>query len=236
MRAALAIAALMGTALAAPYKPRAEEVKVVVETVVQTVYVTEGEPTPTPAPEPVYDAPAVTTVVYEEQPAPTSQAPEPVYTPAPAPAPEEPKPTPTPSPAPQPVPVSNGYMAIVSEYRSKMGLPALTQDSKLEANALDCAVSGNGQMVHKLNPGTFAQVLAPGPDNCLNDPKAFTHVYVGGWLCEVPNAAGLDGVCASQSDGWNYQGQTGHAEILTNTAYSKIGCAEAGGIVACDLA
>ncbi|OAL55548.1 hypothetical protein IQ07DRAFT_607868 [Pyrenochaeta sp. DS3sAY3a] len=237
MRATFAIAALAGSALAAPHygRPKEETVEVVknvhviVETVVHTVYVTEGyEPVkPTPTPEPVYQAPAITTV-YEEAPAePTYEAkpvPEttPVYeAPAPAPTPE--------APAPAPAPAS-GYQGIVDEWRSKLGLKPLANDAKLEANALDCVQSSNGAMVHKLNPGSYGQVLAPG------GADDFTHVFVGGWLCEIPTLPGLDGVCAEQSKGWSYQGQTGHAEILTSPNYSKIGCALADGIWACDLA
>ncbi|KAH7392902.1 hypothetical protein BKA66DRAFT_509925 [Pyrenochaeta sp. MPI-SDFR-AT-0127] len=236
MRATFAIAALAGSALAAPHygRPQKEEaevvknVHVVVETVVETVYITAPyEPAqPTPAPEPVYEAPAVTTVVYEEP------APEPTYEAAPAPEPtyEAPAPEPTPEAAPAPAPVASGYQGIVDTWRSKMGLKPLANDAKLESNALDCVTAGNGNMVHKLNPGSYGQVLAPG------GPDDFEHVFVGGWLCEIPTLPGLDGVCATQSEGWSYQGQTGHAEILTSDNYSKIGCALYNGIWGCDLA
>jgi hypothetical protein len=95
---------------------------------------------------------------------------------------------------------------------------------------MDTVVSSNGQMVHKLNPGSFGQVLAPG------NADDFEHVFVGGWLCEIPSLPGLDGVCAKQSEGWAYAGQTGHAEILTSDQYSKIGCALHAGIWCCDVA
>ncbi|CAO2648534.1 Nn.00g078010.m01.CDS01 [Neocucurbitaria sp. VM-36] len=241
MRATFAIAALAGSALAAPYYGRPQKevknVHVVVETVVKTVYVTEGYkvPKPTPTPESVYETPAVTTVVYESPaPAPTSETSEapaqPTYeAPAPEPTSEAPAPTTT-TQAPAPAPTASGYQGIVDTWRAKMGMKALINDAKLESNAMDVVVSSNGQMVHKLNPGTFAQVLAPGTaDN-------FEHVFVGGWLCEIPTLPGLDGVCATQSEGWSYQGQTGHAEILTSDSYSKIGCALHAGIWCCDLA
>jgi uncharacterized protein YkwD len=246
MRAAFAIAALAGSAIAAPgygYAHPEKEVKnihVVVETVVQTVYVTEGyEPAaPTPTPEAVYEAPAApTTVVYEAPVVPSSivyevpaapsskyEAPAP-YVPAPTPTPEAPKPTPAPE-----APSNSGYMAVVDEWRSKLGLKALTYDAKLESNAMDDVVSSNGQMVHKLNPGTFAQVLAPAK------PEEFKKAFVGGWLCEMPQLPGLAGVCDTMSEGWSYMGQTGHAEILTSPNYSKIGCANHAGIWCCDLA
>lgn len=232
MRATFAIAALAGSALAVPHYGRpvyqdtkeVENVHVVVETVVATVYVTDdgSYAAPTPTPEPEYEAPAVTTIVYEAPAAPsdTYEAPtEPSYA-APAPT----------SAAYAPAPTSSGYMAVVDTWRAKLGKKALVHDDKLEANAMDCVKSSNGQMVHKLNPGSYGQVLAPG------NADDFEHVFVGGWLCEMPNMAGLDGVCATQSSGWRYDGQTGHAKILTDDSYSKIGCALYAGIWGCDVA
>lgn len=125
---------------------------------------------------------------------------------------------------------SGGYMGTVNEWRGKLGLSDLTESDTLQGNALKTAQDGNGQMVHELNPGSFAQVLAPG------SADEFEKVFVGGWLCERPDMPGLDGICATMSQGWAYDGQTGHADILTSTAYSKIGCALADGIWACDLA
>jgi hypothetical protein len=257
MRAAFAIAALAGSAIAAPSygagygndhgKQDNKNVVVVVETVVKTVYVTEGYEVPSATPSVAHEAPAAptTTVVYEEPAKPTYgsgygypvnspvyEAPAPVK---PTPTPEAPKPTPTPAPAPSPSPApptQGGYMGIVDEWRAKMGLKPLTYDAKLESNAMDVVVSSNGQMVHKLNPGTYGQVLAPGQPGDDN----FTKVFVGGWLCEIPTLKGLDGVCAKMSEGWSYEGQTGHAEILTSDNYSKIACANHAGIWCCDLA
>ncbi|KAF1945563.1 hypothetical protein EJ02DRAFT_338286 [Clathrospora elynae] len=123
-------------------------------------------------------------------------------------------------------------MGIVDEWRAKLGLSKLECDSKLESNAMDTVTEGNGKMVHKLNPGTYGQVLAPGDA----DLKSFLHVFVGGWLCEMPNLPGLDGICNDMSHGWSYEGQTGHAEILTSPNYSKIGCEQYEGIWGCDLA
>lgn len=121
-------------------------------------------------------------------------------------------------------------MAIVSEWRTKMGLPDFTESSELQANALNTAQSSGGQLIHKLNPGSMAQVLAPGNAN------NFQSVFVGGWLCEMPQLPGLgSSVCNSESQGWNHAGQTGHAEILSSTKYTEIGCALAEGIWACDL-
>ncbi|KAK5468922.1 hypothetical protein LTR55_011543 [Exophiala xenobiotica] len=58
------------------------------------------------------------------------------------------------------------YMAIVEKWSSKGGLSALDKDSALESNALKTSTDSVGGLIHELNPGTMAQVLAPGnPDN-----------------------------------------------------------------------
>lgn len=124
----------------------------------------------------------------------------------------------------------SGYMSVVNEWRSKMGLGTLTQDATLQANDQKTVNDDQGTMTHELNPGSMAQVLAPG------DQNSFENVFVGGWLCEEPNASGMDGICATMSAGWDYEGQTGHAEILRNPGYTKIGCAWADGLWGCDLA
>jgi uncharacterized protein YkwD len=123
------------------------------------------------------------------------------------------------------------YISVVSKWRTAAGLPDLTQDSTLEGNALKTSTNSVGGLIHELNPGTFAQVLAPGTTS------DFEEVYVGGWLCEIPTDAGLDGICSTASQGWSYDGQTGHAEILTSTSYTKIGCAIASNtnVWACDV-
>lgn len=239
MRATTAILALAGSALAAPYwnQPEYKEVQnvhVVYETVVHTVFYTEGQQAPakpTKASTPAYQAPAVTTtVVFEENhsaPAPTSKVVYEEYSQAPVPTSTTPAPT---SAAPAPSSTATGYQAVVNTWRAKLGMKSLDHDDKLQANAMNTVVSSNGQMVHKLNPGTLGQVLAPGNAN------DFEHVFVGGWLCEIPSLPGLDGICSTQSEGWAYEGQTGHAKILTSTDYSKIGCALHEGIWCCDLA
>jgi uncharacterized protein YkwD len=228
---ALSVLALAASALAVPHgrKHVVNDVKVVYETV--TVVVDDSAPAPTPAPEPVVEnyVPVVyTTVIEAPAPPPTE-----VYTPpAPAPVVEEPKAAPPapPKAAPPKAPATGtGYMAVVEEWRGKLGLSSLTQDSTLEANAHKTAQDGNGQMVHQLNAGSMGQVLAPG------QPDDFVKVFVGGWLCEKPNMPGLDGACSALSSGWVYT-STGHADILTSPSYSKIGCACVTGIWACDVA
>ncbi|CAG5190127.1 uncharacterized protein ALTATR162_LOCUS12139 [Alternaria atra] len=125
---------------------------------------------------------------------------------------------------------SRDYMEIVNEWRAKLNMEALVHDPELETNAMDAVVAGNGAETHKLNPGTFGQVIAPGKLD------TFEHVFVGGWLCEIPDLPGLGDVCASQSVGWNHNGQTGHAEILTSKDYARIGCALYADVWCCDLA
>jgi len=125
---------------------------------------------------------------------------------------------------------SKGYMDVVSEWRAKLDMEALIHDPELETNAMDTVVAGNGSRTHKLNPGTFGQVIAPGKLDTFSD------VFVGGWLCEIPDLPGLGDTCASQSAGWMYNGQTGHAEILTSKEYSRIGCALYANVWCCDLA
>jgi hypothetical protein len=125
---------------------------------------------------------------------------------------------------------STSYMAIVDEWRAKLGLADFTRDAGLEANALKTCIDGNSHMVHELNRGTHAQVLAPG-----DIYRDFENIFVGGWLCEKPDMKGLDGICTKMSVGWYYT-STGHADILTSKIYTRIGCATSDGITGCDLA
>jgi hypothetical protein len=180
----------------------------VTNTVVQTITVPAGgKPTAPPAP-PAPSTPVIDTSVES-------------HTWADAAVPSE---------APS-APVSGGYMGIVEQWRGKLGLSQLDLSDELQSNAQNAADSSGGQLKHKLNPGSMAQVMAPG------DADNFESVFVGGWLCELPSLPGLGAsVCNAASKGWNYAGQTGHAEILTSSKYSKIGCALGDGIWCCDLA
>lgn len=238
--ATIGMLALAGSVMAAP-KPHygGGNRHVVWETAIVTVIVgPDGQPieaAPTPAPEPsqaYQPAPAEPTTVVVESPPPQSyQVPE---QPSPTPTPEPSTPAPSPSPSPAPAPSSapstgGGYIDIANQWRVKLGLPAFEQDATLQANALKTCDDGNGEMVHELNPGTFGQTLAPG------QPDEFEKVFVGGWLCERPDLPGLDGICDTMSSGWAYNGQTGHADIITGD-YTKIGCANAKGIWGCDYA
>lgn len=170
---------------------------------------TPGQAAPT-------DAPTATVVTVVTEVAGGSPAPSAPAASAPAAAPA----TPTGSssgPAPTLGSSSGDYMDVVSKWRAAGGLSPLTRDSTLEANALKTSTDSVGGLKHELNPGTMAQVLAPG------SPSDFEEVYVGGWLCEIPTLPGLNGICSTASQGWSYDGQTGHADILTSKSYSKIG-------------
>jgi hypothetical protein len=215
---ALSVAALAGSALAHPsysqYQHKeVKNVHVIVETVVHTVY------------EPVKPT---STSIYVAPPAPTSEAPKPtttaVYTPAPEPTSEAPTTTAA-APSASAAPPSGGdtYIGIVSEWRAKLGLKELASSAELKKNALNCVTASAGVMTHKLNPGTYGQVLAPGKHTM----ESFLSVFIGGWLCEIPTLPGLDGVCSTMSEG---------CKILTSDNYSKIGCAWFDSIWGCDLA
>lgn len=224
----IAVLALAGSALARPAL-EARKLKTVVHTVVVThtaVVTYTGEP------KPVSKTPEYTPVP-QPKPTPSSKKEEyVVVTPTPkASPPPPPPPAPKSSAAPAPVAApASDYLGIANEYRVKLGLPKFELDSKLQANALNTVQSSNGKMEHKLNPGSFAQVLAPGK----NTMESFKHVYLGGWLCEMPNLPGIKAECPAAMVGWSHNSD-GHAKILTGS-YKKIGCAWAVGIWSCDCA
>ena len=190
---ALSVAALAGSALAHPSYGQYQHKEVKnVHVVVETV---------------VHTVKPTSTSIYVAPPAPTSEAPT----------------TTAAAPSASVAPPSGGdtYIGIISEWRARLGLKELASSAELEINALNCVTASAGVMTHKLNPGTYGQVLAPGKHTM----ESFLSVFVGGWLCEIPTLPGLDGVCSTMSEGWAYEGQTSHAEILTSDNYSKIGCA-----------
>jgi hypothetical protein len=128
------------------------------------------------------------------------------------------------------------YMDVIGYWRQRLGLGQLDYDGGLEANALNTVQESNGQLIHKLNPGSMGQVLAGGG----GDLGSFESAFVGGWLCEIPSIPGLntDGVCDSDANKiWgDHGGQTGHAEILTSGSYTKIGCGWSANVWGCDVA
>jgi hypothetical protein len=263
--AAFSVLAIAGSALAAPAPlETVTDLHVVWETVIHTVYATEGYAAATSAPAPVPEAPKTTGYPVVQPPKPTQEAPKPQPTkeaPKPKPKPTtqayQPPPAPEatkgygqppasettkgygPPPAPKPTqsyeppapPADDGYMGVVNEWRGKMGMPNLKVNSILVENAEKVVSCSNGQMKHQLFEGTGGQVLAPGDAGT----DGFKKVFVGGWLCEMPGLLGLNGVCNEMSKGWAYEGQTGHAEILTDPKYQYIGCALHEGIWCCDV-
>lgn len=120
------------------------------------------------------------------------------------------------------------YLNIANTYRKKAKLPTFKRDKKLERNALKTVKASHGKMIHQINKPTMGQVLAPGK------MSNFKHIYVGGWLCERPKLKWLGNECKKQSVGWLHT-STGHADILNNKKFKYIGCAEAYGIVGCDV-
>jgi uncharacterized protein YkwD len=128
------------------------------------------------------------------------------------------------------------YMDTVNTWRAKLSLPDLQYNGTLESNIDTTCTKGNGEMKHELLPGTHGQVLAPA--KC--DISQFEHVFVGGWLCEMPEK--VPGGCAEFSQGWSYKDpktgeeQKGHAKILTEDGFTQIGCGCVKGIWGCDLA
>jgi uncharacterized protein YkwD len=261
----LSLLALAGSVIAAPYGGGGKNV--VYKTEMYTVVVTEtGAPPPAQTqtvnaeanPQKGYghghrhsQRPQTSVVVTTaEQPRPSNP---PSYAPEPPKSTQEPaqptqpaytqqpeKPSSTSAgygPAPTGGSGNGDYMGIVNQWRAKLSHPNLQHNTTLESNIDTTCTEGNGVMKHHLLPGTFGQVLAPGQCDISN----FEHVFVGGWLCEMPNMKGMDGVCAQQSKGWSYVGengkpQTGHAEILTADKYTQIGCGCVKGIWGCDLA
>lgn len=122
------------------------------------------------------------------------------------------------------------YMELITTWRKQLGLTPLLRAKGLEYNAYRTCVQSKGQMIHNLQTGSRAQVLAPGEID-----RDFHHILVGGWLCERPQMKGLAKVCDTESRGWIHTTK-GHADALTSLEYSHIGCASSHGIVACDLA
>ncbi len=124
------------------------------------------------------------------------------------------------------------YMDVVTKWRVQLGVPPLAESATLVRNAQKTVIDANGQMVHEMNPGTMAQVLAGGAQ------EDFEHAFVGGWLCEIPTMPGLNGVCDTElGQGYIHDGsEIRHAQIVSSTKYTQIGCAWAMDVWGCDFA
>jgi len=190
-------------------------------------------PTPTPAPAPA--APMPTPKPAAQAPAstpkPAAQAPASTPKPAPAPAPSSPAPS-TGSNDGSPMVDGASILSQANKWRSAYGLSTLTWSASLTANAKKTGQDDKGQNeIHELNPGSFAQVIAPGlPTSAGRDNAGLTGfelAYVAGWLCERASSPALAGKCPTYTKkaGMDLSsGETGHADILTSTKYKQIGC------------
>ena len=122
----------------------------------------------------------------------------------------------------------------MNEMRAKW-IPSLknspyTWDNTLAKNAYLTATSpitnvnghkenegGAAEMNHKLNQGSYAQVIASGSSGKGSNGLTPFELATQLWLCELPQ--GNIG-CNGPSNG----ADTGHAEILKSPSYTKIGC------------
>ena len=75
-------------------------------------------------------------------------------------------------------------------------------------------------MGHDLYPGSMAQCIITGDDTTFNQDLTPFDVAWLGWLCEEPN----DNIPCAQIGSGKPTSDTGHAEIIKSTSYSKMGC------------
>ncbi|KAL9597778.1 MAG: hypothetical protein Q9179_004150, partial [Wetmoreana sp. 5 TL-2023] len=89
-------------------------------------------------------------------------------------------------------PTSDGVtlLTTINKWRVKYSVPELAWSTTLVANVQKTEKDDNGaQLIHELNPGSYAQVLAQGHNtamSCTAPDSPFELAYVG-WLCEVPS-------------------------------------------------
>lgn len=272
MRYSIAALALAGAAAAMPSHFARDtvvnDVEVVqeVQWVTDVVTVTGAPPAASPAPAAASPAAVQPAVVQHNQaaapPAPTTFVQ--VVTQAPA-APPAPASTPAAAASPAASPSasssssdpnsSDAILAVCNKWRSAYNLGAFTWDTELAGNAAKTGKDDQGTNEnHELNGNSMAQVITPGINNCDNHNCAglsspFELAYVSGWLCEIPSASQLGGKCPTYTSAGGMDlssGETGHADILKNPDYTKIGCSFAGngqaetaqwtGLWICDLA
>ncbi|KID94569.1 hypothetical protein MAJ_09461, partial [Metarhizium majus ARSEF 297] len=155
--------------------------------------------------------------------------PPPPQDPTPTKPPTQPSPTATQDPQP-PSGDEPAYMQLVNKWMDGCNLRHFKHDSLLENNAFKTSEKANGRLQHHMFEGTMGQVMAMG------DMSKFESCFVGGWLCEVPSLLTDPKSCDQYGAGWNHGGQTGHAEILSDKKYTKIGCKDYNNILTCDVA
>ena len=132
-------------------------------------------------------------------------------------------------------PLTSGGVSIldtINKWRSLYNVNTLTWSDQLAANAQKTGNDDGGvNENHELNPGSFAQVIAPSAQSFSQDlqgdtPFELTYVV---WLCEVPSDPQLQtdtDQCALVQSVLNYvMEETGHHNILVSTVYNSIGCA-----------
>lgn len=106
-----------------------------------------------------------------------------------------------------------------------MGFPVFTYSSQLDANAAKTNNDDSANhMIHELNSGSMAQCIAE-VDNTSGDGTytPFELTYLA-WLCEIPDSRLGSGCDAMKAATHMVLSDTGHAEILRNPQYTKMGC------------
>lgn len=217
---------------------------------VQTVYA-GGAPAPSPAAQPVeagevhvnadYHVAAPAQPQHAAPKEAEKAAPAPAPKPAPAPAPEPVKAVakPAPAPSPAPSPASGGSGAVIggqnaldvaNRWRSLQNLPTFEWDEGLQSASADTnTANGANSMVHRNVGAGQGQVIAQGSSTLKGTSSQGTLgpidlLYLG-WICElsgnIPEAPCADATAATHMDS---EGQTDHATILMNKAFTKIGC------------
>ncbi|KAL9123523.1 MAG: hypothetical protein Q9217_007047 [Psora testacea] len=118
-----------------------------------------------------------------------------------------------------------------AKWIPSLGNSKYTWDEQLAANARLTAVSpvsvnakgdkenegGATEMHHALYDGSQAQCIASGDGTTMSDGLTPFEKAAQMWLCEIPQG---DIGCEEATNG----GDTGHAEIIKNTKYTKVGC------------
>lgn len=190
---------------------------------VTTLSSDEASSVSTPAPEEPVSTPIVSTTTPETTPEPANHSQEPTLEDAETAESDG-------------SPYSDGVhlLTTINKWRKIYNLPLLRWNHQLELNALKTGTDGAGYYQnHELNPGTMAQVITPGMSvkygGDLGGDSPFELSYVA-WLCESSSDAELksDGKdqCKLVDDNLHmYYDDKGHYDILTQSSYTKIGCA-----------
>ena len=131
-------------------------------------------------------------------------------------------------------PSSGGVSLIntINKWRSLYHVNTLTWSDQLASNAQKTGKDDGGvNENHELNPGSYAQVIAPSSQSFSQNLKGdtpFELTYVG-WLCEVPSdpqlQTGTDQCALVNNVLHYYYTDTGHHDILVSSSYKSIGCA-----------